>query len=77
MKINLILFSGFITASIGFVLGIAISEMGVGNLQEFKRNNRLYQNLEEYSLVLGSGLGFAFGAGQEFVRELKENKEED
>ncbi len=77
MKINLILISGFISGAIGLVLGIAVSEIGVGNWNEFKHNNQFYRSLEEYSLVLGAGFGFAIGAGQECLKELKENKEED
>lgn len=77
MKIGPILISGLMTGSIGFVLAMAVNEIGARDLNKYRYESNFYQYVEKYRLIIGAGLGFAVGAGQECVRGLKENKEED
>lgn len=77
MKIGVILFSGLMTASIGLVLGVAVNEIGAQNLNQYRYKSSFYQQLEKYSLLIGAGLGFAIGAAQESLGQIKEDNKED
>lgn len=77
MKIGIIFFSGLMTAAIGLVLGMAVNEIGARDLNKYRYESNFYQQLAKYRLIIGAGLGFAIGAGQECLRELKEDREED
>lgn len=79
MNIKLIVFSGFVTASIGIVLGLATAEMSRGELKPIKlTSSQLKQNsLYRHYGLIGASIGFIVGASQECVRELKYTKERE
>jgi hypothetical protein len=75
MNIKLIICSGIVTAIIGGVFGLATVEISRGDLRQPKYESEFYQNLhDKYPLIIGTGLGFIIGMGQETVRELEKNK---
>ncbi|MDJ0691352.1 MAG: hypothetical protein QNJ41_22950 [Xenococcaceae cyanobacterium MO_188.B32] len=79
MNIKLIVFSGFVTASLGIVLGLATAEMSRGELKPIQlTNSQLTQNspYKHYGLI-GATIGFIVGMSQECVRELKYIKEQE
>ncbi len=60
------------TALIGAVLGIAASEMSRN-----KYESKFYIELHKYYAVVGAGLGFGVGVGQECIRELKKQRDKE
>lgn len=79
MNIKLIIFSGFVTASIGIVLGLATAEMSRGEVKPIRlASSQLRQDspYKHYGLI-GASIGFIVGISQECVRELKYTKERE
>ena len=79
MNIKLIIFSGFVTASIGVVLGLATAEMSRGEVKPIRlASSQLQQDspYKHYGLI-GASIGFIVGISQECVRELKYAKERE
>ena len=79
MNIKLIVFSGFVTASIGIVLGLATAEMSRREVKSIRLASRQLQPdspYKHYSLI-GASIGFIVGISQECVRELKYAKERE
>ena len=79
MNIKLIVFSGFVTASLGIILGLATAEMSRGELKPIKlTNSQLKQDSSyKYYGLIGASIGFVVGISQECVRELKYTKEQE
>lgn len=78
MNIKLIIFSGIMTALIGAVIGLAAAKIGSRDFNQLKYESQFYQDLhEKYYALIGAGLGFAVGAGQECVRELKAQRDDE
>jgi hypothetical protein len=71
MNIKLILFSGVFTALIGTVIGLGVAKIGQRDFSQLKFESQSYQNLYRSYALIGAGVGFAVGIGQECVRELK------
>jgi hypothetical protein len=66
MNIRLIIFSGIVTAIVGMVLGVAITEIA-GQGYYIKSPSR-------YGTI-GASIGLVVGASQEAVRQLKARAE--
>ncbi len=71
MNIKLIIFSGIMTALVGAVIGLAATKIGQRNFNQLEYEGQYYKGLHEKYVLIGVGLGFAVGAGQECIRELK------
>jgi Holliday junction resolvasome RuvABC endonuclease subunit len=70
MKGKLIVFCSIVSALMGAVIGLAVAEVSP---QDYESS--LYANLHVKLALLGAGVGAAAGAGQEVVRQLKEEQE--
>ncbi|MGH2415198.1 MAG: hypothetical protein ACRDEA_16200 [Microcystaceae cyanobacterium] len=77
MNIRLIIFSGIITALIGSMIGFAATKIGDPRFDRDKYGTEFYKNLEHKYALIGAGLGFVVGAGQECVRELKAQRDRE
>lgn len=78
MNIKLVIFSGVITALIGAVIGLAAAKIGSRDFNQLRYESQFYQNLNErYYALVGASLGFAVGVGQECIRELKTQREDE
>ncbi|GAB1538315.1 hypothetical protein NUACC21_09730 [Scytonema sp. NUACC21] len=71
MNIRLIIFSGVMTALIGAIIGLAATKIGQRNFNQLDYEGQHYKVLHEKYVLIGMGLGFAVGAGQEYIREMK------
>ena len=69
MNTKLVIFSGLMTALVGAVLAIAATEIDKSNYE-----SKFSKELEGYYFVIGTVAGFTFGAGQEYIKELKKQK---
>ncbi|MBW4550618.1 MAG: hypothetical protein KME35_05835 [Aphanocapsa sp. GSE-SYN-MK-11-07L] len=72
MNRKLIVFSGVITAAIGAVIGLSASE-----LARPKFESSIYQNLAPKYAAAGGVIGLLAGAGQEAIRQLKQQREKE
>jgi hypothetical protein len=77
MNFKLIVFSGIVTALIGSVVGLAATKLGQDDFHNLKYESPFYQNLQDKYVLVGAGLGFAIGIGQECVRELKNQRDKE
>ncbi|MBR8839942.1 MAG: hypothetical protein DSM106950_39585 [Stigonema ocellatum SAG 48.90 = DSM 106950] len=77
MNIRLIIFSGIMTAFVGAVIGLAATKIGQRNFDQLVFEGEYYQDLQQKYALIGAGIGFTVGVGQECVRELmvERNKE--
>jgi hypothetical protein len=69
MNSKLILFSASITAAVGCILGVVATEIAS---PQYK--SQFYRNLKNQYTLIGAGLGFVIGAGQESIRQLKKEQ---
>lgn len=76
MNIKMVLFSGIVTALIGSMLGLAAAQMGQRNFNQLKFQSGAYKDLYGKYALIGAGVGFAAGVGQQCVRELKTQQED-
>lgn len=78
MNVRLVIFSALITAGIGWFLGIAAAEMSKSANLTHRHTSATYQDLysNKYPLI-GVGLGLLIGAGQECVREMKHQRDQE
>ncbi len=72
MNRKLIGFSGLFTALIGAAVGLAAAE-----LAENQYASPIYQNMHRKYAIGGAVLGLLVGAGQESVRQLKEQRDRE
>lgn len=72
MKRKVIGFCGLMTALAGAVIGLAVAEI---SQNEFESS--IYNNLHGKLALVGAGIGALVGAGQETVRELKAEQDQD
>lgn len=78
MNVKLILFSGIITALLGSVFGLTVAHIGQKDFYHPRYESQFYSSLYyKYYGLIGTGLGFAIGAGQECVRELKTQRDKE
>ena len=70
MKGKLIVFCSLVTALAGAIIGLAVAEVSQNNYE-----SSLYANLHIKLALVGAGVGALAGAGQEAIRELKEEQE--
>jgi hypothetical protein len=66
-----ILFSAIFTAAIGFVLGLGLAKLGQPSEQQLRYETDSYRRLLRTYGLLGAGTGFFVGAGQEYLRQAK------
>ncbi|MBW4695736.1 MAG: hypothetical protein KME27_28640 [Lyngbya sp. HA4199-MV5] len=72
MNTRRILFSSVVTSGIGVGLGLVML-----SLAPCPYASDLYRNLKRDYLILGGVIGLLFGAGQETVRQLKRQCDEE
>jgi hypothetical protein len=77
MNIRLVLFSGLITAGIGAVVGLAAAKIGQRDFNQLRYEGQSYQELYKSYALIGAGLGFAAGVGQECLWELKAQRDRE
>ena len=70
MNNKLIFLSAIITAIIGTVIGISAAEMSNNRYQ-----SKLYQDIHAKFALVGGVAGLIIGAGQESVRQLKQQRD--
>jgi len=73
MNVKLILFSAIVTAGVGAVIGLGVAEIRSASYFDRASSHSLHQR---YAIV-GTGVGFLFGAGLESVRELKKQQDRE
>jgi hypothetical protein len=66
-----ILFSAIFTAAIGFVLGLGLAKLGQPSEGQLKYETDSYLRLTRAYGWWGGGIGFVVGAGQEYLRQAK------
>lgn len=72
MNGKLIFFCSLVTAILGGMIGFGAAEISQNQYQ-----SSLYQNLPLKFAMVGAGLGVMVGAGQEAIRELKEQQDQE
>jgi uncharacterized membrane protein SpoIIM required for sporulation len=72
-----ILFSAIFTAAIGFLLGLGLVKFGQPTHEQLKYDTDSYRRLFRIYGFLGGGIGFFFGAGQEYLRQAKIQRDQD
>ena len=72
MNTKLVIFSGLMTALVGAVLAIAATEIDKSNYE-----SKFSKELEGYYFVIGTAAGFTFGVGQEYMKELKKQRNKE
>jgi hypothetical protein len=72
-----ILFSAIITAAIGVVIGLGLVKYGQTNENQLKYDTASYRQLFRSYGWLGGGIGFLVGAGQEYLRQAKIQRDRD
>lgn len=70
MNRRLILFAGLVSSAIGVVIGLAVAEMAAPDYQ-----SQLYQDAHRKYAIVGAVAGALVGAGQEAVRQLKQQQD--
>lgn len=71
MNHKLIVFCSIITALIGAMIGVGAAEISQNDFE-----SDIYQNLHTKFALVGAAAGLLIGAGQEAVRELKEQQDQ-
>lgn len=66
-----------VTAVIGFVLGLGLAQLGQPSQDRLKYDTATYRSLLRTYGWLGIGIGFFVGAGQEYLRQAKVQRERD
>ncbi len=66
-----ILFSAIMTAAIGFVVGLGLAKYGQPGENQLRYETDSYRRLFRTYGLLGGGIGFFVGAGQEYLRQAK------
>jgi hypothetical protein len=77
MNVKLIIFSGIVTAALGFIMGLAIAQIGQKDFNRLHYESQFYDDLNDSYGLIGAGLGFAIGTSQECVRELKKQRDRE
>lgn len=72
MNTKRIAFSGVVTSAVGVGLGLVML-----SLAPCPYSSNLYRNLKRDYLIIGGVMGLLFGAGQETVRQLKRQCDEE
>jgi hypothetical protein len=72
-----ILFSAIITAVIGFVIGLGLAKFGQPDEVRLRYETESSRRLFRTYGWLGGGIGFFFGAGQEYLRQAKIQRDRD
>lgn len=72
MNTRRIVFSGVVTSAVGVGLGLVML-----SLAPSPYSSDLYRNLKQDYLIVGGVIGLLFGAGQETVRQLKRQCDEE
>jgi hypothetical protein len=72
-----IFFSAIFTAAIGFVLGLGLAKYGQPGEEQLKYETDSYRRLFRTYGLLGGGIGFFVGAGQEYLRQAKILRDRD
>ena len=72
MNSRRIVFSGAVTSAIGVGLGLVML-----SLAPIPYSSDPYRNLKQDYLIIGGAIGLLFGAGQETVRQLKRQCDEE
>lgn len=65
------------TALIGAVIGLAAAKIGQRDFNQLKYGGQYYQDLHNRYSLIGASLGFILGVGQECIRELKAQREDE
>lgn len=73
MNGKLILFSAIMTAGIGAVMGLVLTEIR----SDFYSHHAVSKSLHHTYMIVGGGMGFLMGAGLESVRELKKQQDRE
>ncbi|AFZ54474.1 hypothetical protein VKI22_11360 [Cyanobacterium aponinum UTEX 3221] len=72
-----ILFSAIITGMIGFVAGVGIAKYGQANETSLKYDRVVYRNWVRSYGRAGFAIGFVVGAGQEYLRQAKKQRDKE
>jgi Na+/H+-dicarboxylate symporter len=72
MNTRLVVFSGMITAIVGTILGLGVAEVAQPQYQ-----SEIYQNAQQKYAIAGAVIGLSVGMGQECVRQLKQQQQEE
>lgn len=70
MNNKLIFLSAIITAVAGSIIGVAAAEMS-----DNKYQSELYRDIHAKFALVGGVAGFFIGAGQESIRQLKQQRD--
>ncbi|WP_392535460.1 hypothetical protein [Nostoc sp. C117] len=70
MNAKLIVFSAFVTAFVGAVIGFIIA-----NLIPCPYTSQMYKGLEQKYAIVGAVAGLLIGSSQEMIRELKQERD--
>ncbi|MGI0483712.1 hypothetical protein ACN4EE_23400 [Geminocystis sp. CENA526] len=70
-----ILFSAIITGMIGFVAGVGIAKYGQLNETTLKFDRSVYRSWVRSYGRMGLAIGFVVGAGQEYLRQAKKQRD--
>lgn len=71
MNRRLIFFAGLMTSVIGAVIGLAVAEMAAPNFE-----SQFYRDPHRRYAIAGAVAGALIGMGQESVRQLKQQQEQ-
>jgi hypothetical protein len=77
VNIRMVLFSGIITALVGSIIGLAAAQMGQRDFNQLRYESTAYRSLHQRYALIGAGIGFAVGIGQECLRELKVQRDRE
>ncbi len=72
-----IFFSAVMTALIGFLIGLGVAKVGQPDEVNLKYDTISSRRLFRQYGLFGSGIGFLFGAGQEYLRQAKKQRDHD
>ncbi|ACB49546.1 hypothetical protein cce_0194 [Crocosphaera subtropica ATCC 51142] len=72
-----ILFAGIMTALIGFVIGLGVAKVGHPDEVRLRYETESARRLFRRYGLLGGGIGFVVGAGQEYLRQAKIQRDQD
>jgi hypothetical protein len=72
-----ILFSAIITAMIGFMVGLGLAKVGQPNETGLKYDRAVYRSWVRSYGLWGIGIGFVVGAGQEYLRQAKVERDRE
>jgi H+/Cl- antiporter ClcA len=72
-----ILFSAIVTAIIGFVIGLGVAKVGQPDETRLRYETATNRQLFRQYGFFGIGIGFFFGAGQEYLRQAKKQRDKE